>query len=181
MERHHKKYLRQRKEEQEREWKGTVLENFDAHTLYAVSTLAHRAHDSAFDVVRVVGSAPRPFNRADDTLLHAVRRRPAPRDQQKRNAYRASLEAVGQNPVDDNSNELIEKAVSQEDVLVVEVVVQPWAERKKGRFIRKDPTASDVQIRVVPVHLIRTAVDMARSTEADESRLKVSKRESGKC
>ena len=172
MQRHHKKYLRQRKDEQETEWKATVLGDFDPATLYAVSTLAHRAHDDAFNVVHVV-SAPRRFNEAVDTLLHAVRRRPAPQDKQKLEAYRASLEAVGQNPVDDHSNELIKKAVSQEEVLVVEVVLQPWVDRKKGRFVWKDPAAADAQICVVPVHLIRTAVDMARSVEADQHGRKV--------
>jgi hypothetical protein len=58
-------------------------------------------------------------------------------------------------------------------MMVVEVVLQPWTEKKTGRFVHRDPGADDAQIHVVPVHLIRSAVGMSTSVETTKVTRKV--------
>jgi hypothetical protein len=122
--------------------------------------------------VRVVGTT-RSFDVANGVLLLTVRKRPAPQGKEETRAYRASLEAAGKDPVNDHSNEQLWKMASEEDMVVVEVVLQPWSDRKTGRFVQRDPAAGNMQTHVVPVHLIRSAVSMATSRESTKVTHKV--------
>jgi hypothetical protein len=62
---------------------------------------------------------------------------------------------------------------SEEGMVVVEVVLQPWSDRKTGRFVQRDPAAGNAQTHVVPVHLIRSVVSMATSRESAKVTRKV--------
>ena len=159
---HQEKFVQQQRKQQEKIWKDNVVDVYSGDTgvfsLFGCSTLLHRASDAAFVVVSVKNKAAgmQQYDPSKHTVMQVTEKRVLSADPKKKEAYQASLEAVGKDP-----NAVTRDVCSvQKGDDVVEVYVHDWENRGRGVF-ENVWVAKAQHGCVVPAHLIRAALPAA--------------------